>query len=399
MKIIRPARWRYLVEERPSASWSSAANAWFLEQMGGDSQPSALQPAVLRPPVLQPPALQPVVRLFDFASPVCLLGRYQAADVELDPALCQRNGVEIGRRLSGGKLLRLGPQAVGITIIVPANAKEPGGGKGRGRSPREWLERVSSEVIATMNAASMPVAAEGRYQAVFTAKGPSGEFKYPVASFGILAHDDRGLLIETFIITRTATPSLSMNRRAEMESIGDFWGDPEAMPPKLRETMDALDRPAFLSGLARALERILEGPPDARPYSGAEREAILQLEREKYALDTWRFSRTAPTGVNGVVTALTRSGALRAAVEIREGRIWDLVLAGEFRMPEKVLGTLERALRGEPAQRDRISRVVHRVLDAVPDGFADLEPNEAIDVISLACERARPVPVPGGREG
>ena len=61
--------------------------------------------------------------------------------------------------------------------------------------------------------------------------------------------------------------------------------------------------------------------------------------------------------------------------------------------------TLERALRGEPAQRDRISRVVHRVLDAVPDGFADLEPNEAIDVISLACERARPVPVPGGREG
>ncbi len=373
MRILRPERWRYLVEERPSASWSSAANAWFLDHVQeGD---------------------QPVVRLFDFASPVCLLGRYQAADVEVDPAICQRNGVEIGRRLSGGKLLRLGPQAVGIAMIVPHT------GRGRSRPPREWLGRVSDEVTAAMNAVGLPVAAEARNQAVFVTEGPGGPVRYPVASFGLMAIEGRGFLIETFIITRTATPSLSMNRRAEMESIGDFWGDPLAMPPGLQQRLDSLDRPAFLSGIARALERILDGPPEAKPYSGAEREAVQQLERERFAADIWRFGRSSPSGVNGVVTALTRSGALRAAVEVREGRIWNLVISGEFRMPEKVLETLERSLKGEPAQRDRISRVCHRVLDAVTDGFTDLEPNEAVDVIALACERARPVPVPGGREG
>lgn len=375
MRIIKPARWRYLVEERPSASWSSAANAFFLESISAGGMP--------------------VVRLFDFASPVCLLGRYQAADVELDAALCERNGVEVGRRLSGGKLLRLGPQAVGIAVILPAPARA----RQAARSPQEWLDRVRSEVLAAMNSSGLPVAPEGRQQAVFTAKEPSGEVKYPVASFGLLVSDTGALLIETFIITRTSTPSLSMNRRAEMESIGDFWGDPGAMPLTLQQALDSLDRPAFLSGLARALERILEGQPDAKPYSGSERETVLQLEREKYATSEWRFARSSPTGVNGVVTALTRSGALRAAVEIREGRIWDLVLAGEFRMPEKTLGRLERSLKGESAQRDRISRVIHRVLDAVADGQSDLEPNEAIDVIALACERARPVPVPGGREG
>ncbi|MCW5829821.1 MAG: hypothetical protein KIT79_10970 [Deltaproteobacteria bacterium] len=373
MRVIQPVRWRYIVEERPSASWSSAASAWLLERMNEGSQP--------------------VVRLYDFASPVCLLGRYQPADVEVDLAICQRNGVEIGRRLSGGKLLRLGPQAVGMAILVPPKKKG-----GRGRTPREWAERVSTEVIGVMNGAGLPVTAGERGQAVFVTKEGGRDIRYPVASFGILGTLPGGLLIETFIITRTATPSLSPNRRAEMESIGDFWGDPAAMPPALQSRLDTLDRPAFLSNLARALERILEGPPDARPWTGSEREAVQQMEREQFDCDNWRIGRSAPASVNGVVTALTRSGALRAAVEIREGRIWDIVVSGEFRLPEGTIENLHRALRGEAAQRDRVGRIVHRVLDPVPDGYSDLEPNEAIDVITLACERARPVPVPRGRE-
>ncbi|MHB8342313.1 MAG: lipoate--protein ligase family protein, partial [Mycobacteriales bacterium] len=92
--------------------------AWRLlthEEVGA-AEGLALDEALLAGYHRDAPERPPTLRLYTYRASAALVGRFQDLEAEVDLEACRRDGAEVGRRLTGGGAIVMGPAQLGVAL-------------------------------------------------------------------------------------------------------------------------------------------------------------------------------------------------------------------------------------------------------------------------------------------
>ncbi len=310
------------------------------------------------------------LRLYTYRAHCALVGRYQHLDAEVDLAACERLGVEVGRRPTGGGAIIMGPAQLGVAVTTRAPT---------GISPRDLLRQYATGIIVGL--AGLGVRASFRGKNDLEVDGRK------IAGLGLYVDDRGALLFHCSVLA-------DLDVKLMLELLRIPGG-------KLAE-----------KGIARVHERITTVTRETgRPWSGADlREAIacgfretlgLQLARsaldelertreeelvaERYESPAWLEGRSAGAGTRGTSSLKTPAGFVRVYVGVQRDALSSVLLAGDFSVMAPGLLRLEAALRWCAAQPERIAEIARRELDGDELGVG---PDEIAMAVWSAAERA-----------
>lgn len=238
-----------------------------------------------------------VLRIYSWRPSAVSIGYGQEAEKEIDPDLCDRYGIEMVRRITGGRVV-LHDQELTYSLVAPESHPALGGRSG------VMLRAVSEALVETLKHFGIPAdqATEGRcgsggnYDVCFTATG-----RYEITAGGrklagsaqrrsrgvVLQHGSLllgpghrrlPLLMPTHEPERRETIARLLNHRTV--SVAELIPD----PPSFEEWADRLSR--------SMLDRLnVEGKTDV--LDAEERRMAESLVRTRYANADWTFRRAA----------------------------------------------------------------------------------------------------------
>jgi lipoate-protein ligase A len=123
-------------------------------------------------------------------------------------------------------------------------------------------------------------------------------------------------------------------------------------------------------------------------FTDPERQAIAELERDKYRTDEWIFQASQVPDASGSAKRKTPGGLLDVRVSLAGKMVKMVFLAGDFFAAEASVRDLEAALRWHPGSPDAVAATVKEVYARNPAGWHAISADELTDSILLAIERA-----------
>lgn len=351
--------WRYIADDGVTASFGLAADEAITRRQGSGASP-------------------PTLRLYTYRSHCALVGRFQRAATELHLDACERAGVQVNRRPTGGGAIIMGAEQLGVAIMVP----ERRGGDTYDRT-RELFTRFSSGVVRALG--DLGIRAEFRRKNDIEVNGRK------LAGLGIYFDPAGSLLFHASVLVDLDIPFMLRILRTPFEKISDkeIATVAERMTTIRREAgrpipLDEV-RARVRDGYARALDVRLE-PGGFLPE---EERDIAMLERERYGTVAWLGQEPATPDAAGSATVKTEGGLLSAHLTLAGDVIKALYLTGDFFCDESVVAGMERALRWHPSAPDAVGKTL--VALAERDGLTiPRVPTEAVArVVALAVESAR----------
>jgi lipoate-protein ligase A len=330
--------WRYLTSDGVDAAPGLAFDEAMMLSYGRDA--SAGSAAALR--------------LYSYRAHCALVGRYQYLEEEVDLARCEDQGVQIGRRPTGGGAIIMGPGQLGVAIAARATAEE---------SPRETLHRYARGVVAGL--------AELGIDAGFRSKNDLEVGGRKIAGLGVY-FDSRGavlfhssVLVDLNIETMLQVlriPAAKLSDKAVATAKERLTTVSRELGRRL-EAKDVRDRMAV--GIARAFEvELSPGDLDAD-----EVERCRELT-DRYASREWLHQDSPRPDVRGSSILKTPGGLLRIHVGIHGGVLKDVLLTGDFNVLPAGVTRLESALKWCRAERSAITGAVLESLDETDLGTA-----------------------------
>jgi len=288
-----------------------------------------------------------VLRVYDLAGEVLSLGRYHLAPDGPSP----RGGVRLWRRHSGGRAMPWGEGFVGVSLVLPHRsaliASEP-----LALTPEQVLNRHVRGILEACELSGVPAFYPGRDVVTVERR------ILAVVSFEV---DAAGALLFEAVIANTRDLSV-------LPGLLDR-ADPGGVVKAGMLTADDTTSLARAVGRELATEEVAE-----RLCRGYERRLGVRFEERRLAPDApfdedgWLRARSARADLDRHASVATQLGVLEAHLALRDGRIGDVVLAGDFIANSPAVERLEHDLRGCPAERAAIDAVVASVL-AEPGNF------------------------------
>ena len=245
----------------------------------------------------RPDAEMMALRIYSWHPPAVSIGYGQEAENEIDPGQCERYGIDLVRRITGGRAV-LHDQELTYSLVAPESHPALGGRSGM------MLRAVSEALVETLKSFDIPAesAMEGRCgsggndDVCFTA---TGRYEITVAgrklagsaqrrSGGVVlqhgslllgaGHRRLPLLMPAHEPERRETIARLLNHRTV--SVAELIPD----PPSFEEWTDRLSR--------SMLDRLnVEGRMDV--LDAEEQRAAESFVRTRYAIADWTFRRTA----------------------------------------------------------------------------------------------------------
>lgn len=149
--------------------------------------------------------------------------------------------------------------------------------------------------------------------------------------------------------------------------------------------------------LFRAVQRFLgEGrlvPGGLDPQEEIFRREFRQLySRESWFLansETYRFRQAPPSARRGEYRVRTPAGLIRAVLLKQEGRIYDLILTGDFHpRPHTILSEMESVLKGVPDRPEGIGRRIAEVCRRPGVEVSGMDPEDFVCAVIGALRKA-----------
>ena len=310
------------------------------------------------------------LRVYTYRPHCALVGRYQHLESELDLEACERLGLQVGRRPTGGGAIIMGPDQLGVAVTTRAPT---------GIGPRDLLRQLAGGIVTGLSRLGV--------NARFRGKNDLEVDGRKIAGLGLYVDDHGALLFHSSVLA-----DLDVELMLEVLRI------PGA---KLAD-----------KGVARVQERITTVSAEtARPWSGAElRQAIAdgfretlgvelaqskfdgpeearasELIAERYGSRAWLEGRVAGSGTRGTSALKTPGGFVRVYAGVQGDALSSVMLAGDFSMMPPGLLRLEAALRWCRAEPARIAEVAQTQLDGDELG---VDPDTIAAAVWDAAERA-----------
>lgn len=284
---------------------------------------------------------------------------------------CGGTGLE--RRLTGGRIVPLGPQVLACTLVAPsASWFELGAAVG----PDQVLNRALRPVLGVLRGLGVDAFYPGRD--LVTVAGA------PVACASFTIEPDGVVQVDQFVAVET-----------------DFTCLPELLAAADPDSVAATDTRAFAA--STSLTALGVQPPDrgwasalagelARSFACSVDVAVGEpgwwrhtLAADRACHEAFREQRGRAPGGHVAVAEPTMLGVVEATADTRDGSIRALVVSGDIITRPATLEELAYACEGLRAAAPALRRVVTRVLSQ-PDRFVLGVRDLASLLVRLACE-------------
>jgi lipoate-protein ligase A len=290
------------------------------------------------------------VRISRLVGDVVALGRWHLAPAG-DP------GVELHRRLTGGRAAAAGTGFVSLALALPHRSAlvsdDP-----LALAPEQVLNRAVRGLLGALEATGLPAVYPGRDQVTVGGR--------PIAVLGLEVDATGATLIEAI---------LSVERD---QSVLPGWldrADPDG------RVVTAMTLPDDVTSIARALGRIpafdevvawIRAGFTARLDAELVPEPLPPVEADDGSFVTSRRPRAA---LARRARAATMLGVLEAHCALDEaGLLREVMLAGDLMAPSSTLPRLEAALRGCPPVVERVAAIVAEVVHPPRDFVLGVHP-------------------------
>ncbi len=320
----------------------------------------------------------PTLRFLQFSPPAALVGYHQQMERELRVDYCREQGIDLGRRLTGGGALLFQESALGWELIAPWGQAPFVGGFGPA------LERICR--AAARGLSRLGVEARYRPRNDIEVRGKK------ISGTGGMVLEGGALFQGTVLIKNEIERFLKALRvpveklkRREIESLMErmtFLEDLIGGPLDLGQIKQALAQ-----GLSQELGLELEpsGLSDGEkaeldqrlPYF--ESEQWLRLESPLSREPAWLCSYRQGEG-----------GSLRVHLWLdqRGARVQKALISGDFfSRPQRLVADLEAALMGARAEPDELRRVAKEFLTQADGELVGLSSREVAEAVALAGAR------------
>jgi lipoate-protein ligase A len=295
------------------------------------------------------------LRVYDLAGDVLSLGRYHLAPPPVAAA------ASVMRRHSGGRASACGAGFVGVSLVLPHRsalvAPEP-----LALAPEQVMNRYVRGILQGLKLAGAAAFYPGR-DLVTLEQRMLGLVSFEVDHAGALLFEaviaDDGDFARLPVLLDAADPGgvvrAAMLTPADAASLAAVRGQ-------------TLGTAAMAELLRQGYEERLGVTFTERRFTADEMRAIDTIAARELADETWLQARAPRADLDRRATTAGQLGALEVHLALGDGRIRELVLAGDFLANSPAVARLERELRGAPAEATAIEAVVAEVLSA-PGNF------------------------------
>jgi lipoate-protein ligase A len=283
-----------------------------------------------------------LVRAWSRADAALSVGRFH----RIDPAAC---GMQ--RRLSGGRIVPLGPGILGMTMVFPSSAwLAQGSGPLR---PEQILNRALRPVLQVLRDLGVDAFYPGRD--LVTVGGRTLLY----CSFAVFA--DGVVLVEQLLAVESSFAALEgLADRCDPEGVAGADRTVFRDAVALGDCVRLVSRDTLLARLAEVMtghfgcgvEQFAAMPADLAQVVRAEQSAYRDFLAERGPVRAGRAS----------VAGISMLGAVEASARIEAGRLHEVEITGDLIAPFPTVEALQGACEGVCAGSEEVRATVRRVL-------------------------------------
>jgi lipoate---protein ligase len=310
------------------------------------------------------------LRLYTYRPHCALVGRYQHLDAEIDLDACERLGLEVGRRPTGGGAIIMGPQQLGVAVATRAPT---------GIGPRDLLHQFAGGIITGL--ARLGVHAQFRGKNDLEVDGRK------IAGLGLYVDDQGALLFHSSVLADLDIELMLEVLRIPGAKLADKGVErvQERITTVSSETGRKLTGDDLREAIADGFRETLCVELARSQLDRDECRCAYELVAQRYGSPQWLEGRSAGVGTRGTSALKTPAGFVRVYAGVQGDSLSSVMLAGDFTVMPPGLLRLEAALRWCTADPERIEQIARQELDGDELG---VEPGEIGAAVWSAAERA-----------
>lgn len=345
--------WRFLDTAQRGAAENIALDAVLLESVSQKHAPNTL-------------------RFLQFSPACVLVGAYQTVEDEVREDYCQKHGIEINRRLTGGGTIFFDPTQIGWEIIAQKSFF-------KFSLPDERLyEILTQPIIKALRAFGIPASFRPRNDVEVQGRKISGTGGVELGEAFLF----QGTLLVDFDVEtmlRVLKIPVEKLRKHEIASLG------ERVTWLTRE----LSKPPSVKALKRTLKKAFEEEFKISLTNGSlspeEKRAFLQKKRE-FSDKAWIYRIKKPR--SGFIKALSPS--VTVWVKVDHSRIKEIFFLGDFfSRSQKDLLLLEAYLKNTPLNIQEVTKVLHQFFNQYPNSFSGITLPELVTSLEICLDKLK----------
>ncbi|ODS31778.1 MAG: Lipoate-protein ligase LplJ [Candidatus Scalindua rubra] len=350
--------WRYIENDSVSASFGLAVDEYLANTLIPDH-----------------PNYGHILRLYTYRDHCAILGRFQDAETEVNLSECERLGIEVNRRITGGGTIIMGCSQLGVAIIIP-----PGNTNGSRYSANSFFtkkvfEDYSRGIIGALSLLGI--------QSEFVLKNDILVGGKKIAGLAACVQENGNALFHASIILDIDTRLMTRVLRTPIEKISDKKNKEvdDRLTTINRESKEKITINRLKRYLKMSFENAFQMKLHDMPLTDYEITAIKALERKRYLTNKWIYQKSLIPSETTVIRRKTRAGMVNIHISVLNNIIKDVIITGDFFSTTRFISTLERKLKWKVIEREIISKVIKDVWLFCRDSISGLTPEILTDCI------------------
>lgn len=310
------------------------------------------------------------LRLYTYRASAALVGRFQDLQAEVDTEACAREGAEVGRRLTGGGAIVMGPAQLGVALVRRAPVDVPA---------RTVLASFAAALAAGLADLGIEAALGGKNDLIADGR--------KIAGLGLHVDDGGGLLLHASLLADLDIEHMLRLLRIPVAKLGGSGSAAvrQRVTTVSEQTGRVQDGAALRSAVAAGFARFLGEPIVPGTLADAEL-ARAERCRARYLDPEWLFPAHLSRHRRGSALLRTPAGLVRCYAATQGTTISHLTFVGDvLTMPESLM-ELEARLRWSRAEASAVARAVAETGSAVDLGC----PPEALAALVVEALGAAP---------
>ena len=286
------------------------------------------------------------LRLYTY-QPCVLVGRFQHVEDEVNIEYCDELDIPINRRPTGGGSIIMGPDQLGIALVIPAENRFIG------RSSTTLMSSCAKGILRALRDLGTSAEFRGKNDLVISGKKIAGLGVYQAPGGGILFH--ASLLLDLNIRYML----MVLKTAFENDSDKGFSAVSKRITTLHREVSADLSMSELTQAVRRGYEKEFSVQLQPGCLSDAERTMADKLCGNQYSSKKWIFQTASRIRDRvGHYQFRTDGGTLDVRAIVANNTVKSVFLTGNFIASENAISDLESSLRWHDCNTEELNRTI-----------------------------------------
>ncbi|MDE0309959.1 MAG: biotin/lipoate A/B protein ligase family protein [Acidiferrobacterales bacterium] len=288
------------------------------------------------------------LRLYTY-QPCVLVGRFQHVRDEVDLNRCRELRVPVNRRPTGGGAIIMGPEQLGIALVVPPDSRAVG------RKSASLMRDCAKGIVSALRSFGVETEFRGKNDLVVSGRKIAGLGLYQAQGGGILFHASLLLDLDIQYMLTVLKTAFGNTPDRGLDTISQ----------RIATLRGEVSPDVSISDLTQAVELGFAKEFSIDFYRGhlspQERMLANQLVASQYGSRQWIYHSGARIKDRvGCYRLRTQGGTLDVRAIVAKSTLKSVFVNGDFIAAENAISDLESSLRWHKTDTDELNRTIER---------------------------------------